>query len=95
MGLPMNDFPNLIAVMTESEHLYAVWRTLFDMQERIVEWTTASLLDPQENTVRCTYFVSHLLHNKIEFAAIEPSTDQRVSCWGKAESHSTCKIASL
>lgn len=51
LGLPAEEFANLTAAEKEAEGRYAVWKTLLELQEKVIDWTTGPVLSRQDNTV--------------------------------------------
>lgn len=65
LGLPGEEFANLTAAEKEAEGRFAVWKTLLELQEKVIDWTTGPILSRQDNTVRLmlhmvAYFVEEL-----------------------------------
>lgn len=52
MGLPPDDFANMVTVEKEAEARYAVWKVLLDLQDKVDDWTAGNLLSQQDNSVR-------------------------------------------
>ena len=52
LGLQADEFANLTAAEKEAEGRYAVWKTLLELQEKVIDWTTGPLLSRQDNSVR-------------------------------------------
>lgn len=52
LGLQADEFANLTAAKKEAEGRYAVWKTLLELQEKVIDWTTGPLLSRQDNSVR-------------------------------------------
>jgi len=51
LGLQADEFANLTAAEKEAEGRYAVWKTLLELQEKVIDWTTGPLLSRQDNSV--------------------------------------------
>ncbi|KAK9828903.1 hypothetical protein WJX72_002692 [[Myrmecia] bisecta] len=51
-ALPPDEFVNLAAVEKEADGRFTVWKTLLDLQEKVIDWTTGTLLSMEDNTVR-------------------------------------------
>ena len=51
LGLPAEEFANLTAAEKEAEGRYAVWKTLLELQEMVIDWTTGPILSRQDSTV--------------------------------------------
>lgn len=51
LGLQADEFANLTAAEKEAEGRYAVWKTLLELQEKVIDWTTGPLLNRQDNSV--------------------------------------------
>ena len=51
LGLPAEEFANLTAAEKEAEGRYAVWKTLLELQEKVIDWTTGPILSRQDSTV--------------------------------------------
>ena len=51
LGLPADEFANLTAAEKEAEGRYAVWKTLLELQEKVIDWTTGPILSRQDNSV--------------------------------------------
>ena len=52
LGMQADEFANLTAAEKEAEGRYAVWKTLLELQEKVIDWTTGPLLSRQDNSVR-------------------------------------------
>ena len=46
------EFVHLDAVEKEIEGRYAVWKALYDLQQKVIDWTTGPVLNLSDNTVR-------------------------------------------
>ncbi len=51
LGLQADEFANLTAAEKEAEGRYAVWKTLLELQEKVIDWTTGPILSRQDNSV--------------------------------------------
>ena len=60
LGLQADEFANLTAAEKEAEGRYAVWKTLLELQEKVIDWTTGPLLSRQDNSVRPAHLISLL-----------------------------------
>ncbi len=58
LGLQADEFANLTAAEKEAEGRYAVWKTLLELQEKVIDWTTGPLLSRQDNSVSCHCLIS-------------------------------------
>ena len=54
LGLPADEFANLTAAEKEAEGRFAVWKTLLELQEKVIDWTTGPILSREDNSVSCT-----------------------------------------
>ena len=45
------EFVHLDAVEKEIEGRYAVWKALYDLQQKVIDWTTGPVLNLSDNTV--------------------------------------------
>ena len=50
-GLPIQQLESLSAVQGNAEELYAVWQLLMRLQEKLVDWTTGTMLERGTNKV--------------------------------------------
>ena len=51
LGLQADEFANLTAAEKEAEGRFAVWKTLLELQEKVIDWTTGPILSSQDNSV--------------------------------------------
>ena len=51
LGLPGDEFANLTAAEKEAEGRFAVWKTLLELQEKVIDWTTGPILSREDNSV--------------------------------------------
>lgn len=51
LGLPADEFANLTAAEKEAEGRFAVWKTLLELQEKVIDWTTGPILSREDNSV--------------------------------------------
>lgn len=65
LGLQADEFANLTAAEKEAEGRYAVWKTLLELQEKVIDWTTGPLLSRQDNSVSVAtvFFLAGLNRN--------------------------------
>lgn len=62
LGLQADEFANLTAAEKEAEGRYAVWKTLLELQEKVIDWTTGPLLSRQDNSV-CSFHCTSICTN--------------------------------
>ena len=96
LGLQADEFANLTAAEKEAEGRYAVWKTLLELQEKVIDWTTGPLLSRQDNSVRpanpdSAAFAGSVLITEALFIACPCTSPQQVGCVHtvKASKHST------
>ena len=70
------EFVHLDAVEKEIEGRYAVWKALYDLQQKVIDWTTGPVLNMSDNTVSG--------HNSIMLVAGQPG-------WAQPEDAEACK----
>ena len=52
------EFVHLDAVEKEIEGRYAVWKALYDLQQKVIDWTTGPVLNMSDNTVSGHHSIS-------------------------------------
>ena len=50
-GMPAHQLESLSAVQGHAEELYAIWQLLLRLQEKLVDWTTGTMLEHGTNKV--------------------------------------------